>query len=231
LTFKSLLEARARERGYFGSRFVQERVDVYLAENAADVELVLLAGERYRFGDVTIAAGGLEPLVERFVAFSPGDPFDARRIAELQQQLVASEYFGVANVLVDLDSATEGRVPVRIEAEGARPTSYSVGGGFSTDDGPRFRFAYQNRRRNRAGHRLESEVLLAHVRQYASVDYRVPIDNPQRDWWSFRAGLARDDIEAGVGAAARVGVRRTHVGEELTVTRFLDALFESDDFG
>src|SRR5690606_10298777 len=230
LRFKGLLDAAARANGYFDGRFTTERIDVHVDERAADIDLEFAPGSRYAFGDVTIAADGVsERLVRSFVGFAVGDPYDARAIARLQQELLASEYFRRANVTVDFDAAVDRRVPVRVDVAVGEPTSYSVGGGFSTDDGPRFRFTYENRLRNAAGHQLQAEVLVARVRQFLTVDYRVPIDNPQRDWWSFRAGLARDDLEAGVGAAGRVGVRRTHVGERLTVTRFLDGLYEQDD--
>jgi translocation and assembly module TamA len=47
----------------------------------------------------------------------------------------------------------------------------------------------------------------------------------------LRAGLARDDIAAGVGEAGRLGLRRTLARDELTVSAFVDVLREEDDIG
>ena len=170
-------------------------------------------------------------MLQSFVAFAPGEPYDASAIAQLQRELAGAEYFASVNVVPQLDAARNVQIPIRVEAAPARPTSFSVGGGFSTDDGPRFSTSYRNVRRNREGHQLDGDLLLAHVRQNASFEYRVPLGNPQRDWLSYRAGIAREDIDAGVGSAARAGVRRTHVGDAFTRTRFLDVLFERDDIG
>ena len=56
-------------------------------------------------------------------------------------------------------------------------------------------------------------AMLAQVRQYASFDYRIPAGNPQRDWFSVRAGLEREDIDAGVGSTGRVGVAMVTSGQ------------------
>jgi translocation and assembly module TamA len=134
-------------------------------------------------------------------------------------------------VVTDIREAADGRIPIRVDAVPSEPRSYTVGGGYSTDDGPRIRFSYDNDRRNRRGHQLSADATLAEVRQTAAVEYRVPVGNPQRDWRSYRVGLARDDFVAGVSSAARFSVHRTQAGELVTTTRFVDALFERDEIG
>jgi translocation and assembly module TamA len=230
--FKGRLEALANERGYVEGRFTDERVDVYVERSDADIRLTYDSGPRYTFGNVTFATDALsERVLQSFATFAPGEPYDAAAVAQLQRELAGAEYFARVNVVPELDAARDLRIPIRVEATPARPTSYSVGGGFSTDDGPRFSFSYRNVLRNRAGHQLDGDLLLAGVRQNASFEYRVPIGNPQRDWLSYRAGIAREDIDAGVGSAARAGVRHTRVADAFTHTRFIDVLFERDQIG
>src|SRR5690606_9100143 len=137
--------------------------------------------------------------------------------------------FARALVTADVRSAANERIPIRVAAVPSEPRSYTIGGGYSTDDGPRIRFTYDNDRRNRAGHQLHAQATLAQVTQTAVLEYRVPISNPQRDWRSFGLGLERDDFIAGVSSAARFSVQRTQAGEHLTATRFIDALFEQDE--
>ena len=230
--FKSRLAALARERGYLDARFTEERVDVYVDEQAAELKLTFDSGPRYAFGAVTFATNALRSdVLESFVPFAPGDAYDAGSVADLQRTLTASEYFAQARVLPQFDAADGGTIPIRVEAEPAKPTSSAIGVGFSTDDGPRFSYSRENVRRNRAGHRYELDILLAQVRQNATLDYRVPIGNPLEDWWSLRAGAEREDIDAGVGSVARFGPHRVHVTGDRTVTRFVDLLVERDEIG
>ncbi|HEX6999529.1 MAG TPA: autotransporter assembly complex family protein [Gammaproteobacteria bacterium] len=230
LAFKSRVESLASERGYREGHFTRERIDVYVDRSRATIELAYDSGPRYRFGDVTFSSEPLAPRVlHSFVGFETNDPYDATLVVELQRDLLASEYFADVRVTPDLDEARDGRIPVRVALEAANPVSYSVGFGFSTDDGPRLRFLYENSRRNRAGHRLTGDVLVSQVRRYATAEYRIPRGNPQRDWLSPRAALAREDVDAGIGAAARLGVQRTSVRDALTVMRYVDLLFENDE--
>jgi translocation and assembly module TamA len=230
--FKSRLAALARERGYLDARFTTERIDVYVDERAADIELAFDSGVRYAFGAVTFATDALRrDVLDSFVTFEPGEPYDAGSIADLQRTLTASEYFAQARVVPQFDATDGGVIPIRVEAVPAEPRSSAIGVGFSTDDGPRFSYTRENVRRNRAGHRYELDVLLAEVRQNATLDYRIPIGNPQQDWWSLRAGVEREDIDAGVGSVARFGPHRVRVTGDRTVTRFVDLLAEHDEIG
>ena len=227
--FKNRLEALARERGYVEARFANESVDVHVDEGAADIELVFDSGPRYAFGDVTFDTDALsEGVLKRFVGFVPGEPYEATLVTRLQRDLVGSQYFLATNVVSDLDSARDLKIPIRVDATAGNPVSYSIGGGYSTDDGPRFRFLHENARRNPEGHQMRTDVLLSPVRQTAVFDYRVPLGNPQRDWLSFRSGLEREDTDAGISSTARLGLRRTRVGEVLTETRSLDLQWERD---
>jgi translocation and assembly module TamA len=74
-------------------------------------------------------------------------------------------------------------------------------------------------------------VLLSPVRQNATFDYRMPIGDPLRDWWGLRAGVEREDIDAGVGSVVRLGPYRVHVEGDRSVTRSVDLLIERDQIG
>jgi hypothetical protein len=122
--FKGRLAAVARERGYFDARYVEERVDVYPAAKAADITLVLDSGARYAFGDVRFDADVLATRVlESFVPFARGEPYDSAAIARLQRDLSASGYFSSVRVEPLLDEAHDGLVPLAVELSAAEPTS------------------------------------------------------------------------------------------------------------
>jgi translocation and assembly module TamA len=230
--FKGRLAALARERGYLDARFTEERLDVYVDEQAADLELTFDSGARYAFGEVTFVTDALRPdVLASFVPFTAGEPYDAALVAELQRSLTASEYFAQARVAPQFDAASGGVIPIRVDADPAEPKNSAIGVGFSTDDGPRFSYSRENVRRNEAGHRYELDVLLSPVRQNVTFDYRMPIGDPLRDWWGVRAGIEREDIDAGVGSVMRLGPYRVRVEDDRTVTRFVDLLVERDQIG
>ena len=230
--FKDRVEVLARQRGYLDAMFTSERVAVFTDQGTAAIELTWDSGPRYAFGSIAFDTNVLaEELLDAFVPFETGDPFDASLVTELQRQLTASGYFASADVRANVGAAEDYRIPIVVNVSAGSATSYSVGGGYSTDDGPRFRFSYSDERANRAGHQYQIEALLSTVRQRATFEYRVPAGNPQRDWWSYRAGAEREDIDAGVGVGGRAGLRRTHVLDAATMAGYIDGLYEQYEVG
>lgn len=229
LDFKDEVESLARERGYAEGRFAKERIDVWVDEGVADIELEFASGPRYAFGDVTFNTQTLSAdVLHSFVPFEPGRPYDHELIAEMQRELVASDYFAAVHVRTSMEPRRDRRVPIRVDVMEGRAATWSVGGGYTTDYGPRLLLLHENRRRNAAGHQLRAEALLSPVRQSAALDYRVPHGRPQSDWWSLRATFDREDIDAGTGTSGRLGLRRSREGGDLTVTRFVDVVLERD---
>jgi translocation and assembly module TamA len=232
LEFKSRVAALARERGYLDAGFSRERIDVYPSDGAADIALTFASGDRYAFGDVRFDSAALAAeILESFVPFATGDAYDSDAVIRLQRDLSSSGYFVSARVEPRFDAVEDDRIPLDVITVPAEPQSSAFGVGFSTDDGPRFSYSRENVRRNRAGHRYELDLLLAQVRQHMTLDYQIPVGNPQRDWLSIRSGVERQDIDAGVGSVARMGAHRTRVGDDLTTTRYLDLLVERDTLG
>jgi translocation and assembly module TamA len=232
LDFKSRVAALARERGYLDAEFTRERIDVYPDVSAADIALTFDSGGRYAFGDVRFGSTALEAdILQSFVPFAAGEPYDSAAVVRLQRDLNSSGYFVSVRVEPRFDAVEDGRISLDVTTVPAEPRSSAFGVGFSTDDGPRFSYSRDNVRRNRAGHRYELDLLLAQVRQHMTLDYQVPVGNPQRDWLSIRSGVERQDIDAGVGSVARIGAHRTRVGDDRTTTRYVDLLVERDAIG
>ncbi len=96
--FKGQLSTLALERGYFNSRFRQQRIEVRPWESSARIFLDFDSGTRYRFGHVRFDGSQIEPhRLENMVPFAPGDPYLAGDLAELNQNLGQTEWFrGVA---------------------------------------------------------------------------------------------------------------------------------------
>ena len=92
--YKRSVSDLARQRGYFAGSFATARIDIFAKENAADITLHYESGPRYRFGPVTFEQSVVRPdLVERFVDFKPGEPYDGTEITDFYNALLGHRLF------------------------------------------------------------------------------------------------------------------------------------------
>lgn len=230
---KASLAGLAQRRGYFDGRFATSRIDVYPDQDAADITLDYLSGERYRFGPITLDQDVVDPeLALRFVEFKPGDPYDADRLNELYTDLLAGGYFQNIELRTTQRPAPDLDVPLTIVLTAAPPRTWTTGVGYATDTGAKLRLGYINQRLNRKGHQLEFDSNLAEVLGSSTVSYRLPQGSPRDERLSFDAGYQYDNPEDSRSNEFRLGVkqikRRFSTWRE---TRFIDYRRESYRIG
>ena len=207
-TYKSTLTTLSSELGFFDYRFDQARIDVWPDENRADVALVYESGPRYTFGDITINQDVLEPaLIDRYVPKLKGQPYDSVVLSQLNNTLAASGYFSSIQVRPDIDGRNNGEVPIDLTLSPGERIDYTVGGGFSTDVGPRLRGGYENRRVNRRGHQLNGELTLSEVLSEISGTYRRPLGQPDVEWLSYSGGFQFENTDTSESDRFSLGVR------------------------
>ena len=205
---KRLITRAARNRGYFSSRFDEQRIDVFPEQYAADVTLHFVTGPRYVFGMITFDQDVLDSdLIHRFVRIEPGEPYDAERVRRLQRYLVTSAYFDQVLLTRDPRGEPHNDVPIHIELTPGKQYQYNAGIGFATDVGPRLRFGVLNRRRNKHGHQTEFELNLSKVISDVGVTYRIPLDRP-KDWFTADAGFKYEDNDSFLSKLFTTGVQR-----------------------
>ncbi len=199
----------ATGRGYAAARFTESRIDVYPEERAADVILRFEPGPRYALGEVTVNQSGLTPdFVDSFHELETGVPFDNRQLATTLVDLNNSGYFSSVDVQVlEADPVTR-TIPVRIDLTSAPRRIVSYGFGYSTDTGPRFRFARTIRRFNENGHQLMLDAMLSPVVSEFTSIYRMPVGDPRFDWLNFNLGVKREETDTSLGRSIEAGVRR-----------------------
>ncbi len=203
---KDGLLVAAREFGFFDARLVKNEIAVDVAQHSAHIDLVMDTGDRYRFGDLDVQGGGLDPrLVKRYVDFESGVPFEQRRLRKLQNDLVRGDYF--TSVDVRTLPQEDRTVDVLLLLEEGRRYRYGIGAGYGTDTGVIVRGDWVQRRVNREGHRLEIDTELSKVRQNVTADYRIPGKRPQYDWYSIYGGLIRENTDAIERVAWKTGIR------------------------
>ncbi|MEL7537892.1 MAG: autotransporter assembly complex family protein [Pseudomonadota bacterium] len=205
---KRRLASVAADRGYFNGEFVESKIDVYIDDNVADIQLVYESGRRYVFGELTLDQSLLDDdLVRRFARWEPGAPYRAVELSELNDRLRGSGYFDSV-VIEPRIPDSYGPVDVHARLTGSGSASYSVGGGYSTDVGPRGRAGYEDRRVNSAGHQLSGDLTASPVRSELSATYRRPLGDPAVEWLSYTLGIADEDTDTSESQSLTFGLRR-----------------------
>lgn len=206
---QSLLQI-ATERGYFDGRMLTHRISVDLDDYSATVELAYSTGRRYAFGPVDIEHESFDQdFLSRFVTFSPGDPYEGRRLLELRRALADSDYFARADVLTLTEQAEDYRVPIRIDLETRPDNRYTAGLGYATDTGARLRLGYERRRANRQGHRYSAEYKQSEIETAFSARYHVPLKRPTTDVLTYSASWRDEDTSTAERTTTSLGVEVT----------------------
>ena len=229
-TLKTRWSDLARERGYPDAKFIENRIDVYPEQHAADIVLRFDSGSRYAFGAIGFRQDVLmEPLVRSYLPFHSGEPYDARKLTELYVALADSGYFRTIDVR-SLEPDRDGRtisVDVALTPGARRQISYGVG--FSTDTGPRFKFGRNNRRFNEDGHQFALAAQLSPVISEVTATYRFPLAASHAEWLNLDSGVKSEDTDTSTSKSLQFGVRRVreHVGD-WTRTKML--MLQVEDF-
>lgn len=194
---KSFLKSRAQIYGYFDSRFSRQKLQVNPAEGTAEVDLVFHTGERFTLGNVIFPdeVPFTDELLQRFVPFEPGTPYQSRLVADLNQNLRSSGYFEQILVNAAPQRAVDGRIPVTVQLTEREPHTVGIGAGFSTDVGPRATLTWTQRWLNEHGHRRGAEAEISAPRQVLGAWYEIPLAPPMTDSLRFTTGYQHEDIE------------------------------------
>ncbi len=208
--FKQRLGNVLAARGYAEWRFESPRLEVSIAEQAADAIVKVVSGPRYRFGEITIEQDVLDAaLVARFVTVESGALFSRDQLTRLQKDLGSSALFDSVLVSADYENMADQKIPITIKLTGAERLGYFVGVGASTNLGPRLRAGYSNRRVNTRGHQFNSDLQLSPVLSQFDAVYRQPLARPLVEWQSYQLRLEDENTDTFESLSAKFGVERT----------------------
>lgn len=213
-TAKTRLARLGADRGYLDAQFTRHEVQVDLAAYTASVALHYQTGPRYHFGAVQFEPGsGLRPeLLERYVPFAAGEPFDARQLIEFRRGLVDSDYFQQIEITPRRDLAIGTEVPIVVKLVPRPPNKYTLGLGYGTDTGVRGKLGWERRQLNEAGHRLATEINASQVRSDITARYIIPVRDPRTDQVSFNIGGISEYPDTSDSTRFTTGVAYTHAG-------------------
>ena len=230
---KRALQVRAADRGYFKAAYTTNQLDIWPNEGKADITLHFASGPRYRIGEIRQEQQFINPaIVLGYLNLEIGEPYDANNIARAYRDLSDSAYFGQIEIIPDVENAVGEQVPLRIVLQPANRIEYTIGVGASTDTGPRFRAGFRNNRINTRGHRLFADLNVSTVLQGLTTEYRIPLHDPRREWFSTTAAYSNEETDTFDNEAQRLGIRWTKaMGESWLRTLSLDANRESFNVG
>jgi len=186
----------ARTRGYIRGHYTQNELRVNPARGTADIILHYDSGPRFTFGPIRREQDIINPqLLDRFLAYEEGKPYDATLLTKTTRALAGSGYFRNAYVQPHFDEATDDEIPTELVLSPSKRNRYTGKIGFATDTGPRVGVGYQNRRVNRAGHVFSAETSVSKVESKITAAYTIPLKNPVTDKLKFETGYKHEDTD------------------------------------
>ncbi len=209
---KGILQKAAAERGYFDTEFVTHEVTVDPAKNDAVIILHFNTGMRYRFGEVIFYQEDYDPLfLSRFVTFKKGDFFTLSAVLRLENSFTNSDYFSEVDVAPRRDLAENNEVPIEVKMISRKKHKYNFGIGYGTDTGMRGSAGWENRRINRRGHRMSTNLRLSEIKNSFTATYTVPLKNPATSRLEYSAGWRSEHTDTSESETYLAGISRTHM--------------------
>ena len=206
--YKRSLVSDLTARGYFDVQLTGSRVTVEENLQHADIELHVDSGPRYHFGEVRFSESILRAeLLAGYVQFEKGDPWDAREIANLHEQLSGSGFFAAVSIQSEPLAEGDLEVPVLVSISPGKRRVFSAGAGYATDNGIQARLGYTNRRRNDKGHQLDIRLFLSTVDSELTGNYRWPRGRPDAEWLDLYGGFLRKRTDTSESDKSTLGFR------------------------
>lgn len=100
-------------KDFFFARLASTQATVDAEQDKADLFVKVESGPRVRFGKLnTVGLKRVPPeLIDRYIQYNPGDPYDQDKLDEWQQALQSTSFFRGAFVTLDQDKAAQKNLP------------------------------------------------------------------------------------------------------------------------
>lgn len=186
----------AVERGYLDAVLSKHEVRVDLRDYSASVALQLDTGKRYHFGAVQFSQNDMSPiLLNRYVKFQPGDPYNPLELLKLQTALSNSGYFQRVEVRPRQEKTADDIVPIEVEVESRLPRQWRFGLGYATDTGPRSTISHQ-RRMGDEGDKFQSDLLLSEKLRRIVAAYTIPLQDPITEQLTLAVRFSNENTDS-----------------------------------
>lgn len=210
---KGQLNSMAVEQGFFDARLLESALELDLEANTAAATVRFDPGERYRFGAFRIQEQAKldTAFISRYMEAESGDYFSSQSLLELRRSLDESLYFSRVQIVPLHDQAVDHRVPLDVLLSLRPQHAFTLGGGATTDIGPRVRANYENRYFTPDGHRFTVNSSASPVQQQLDFGYEIPLADPRTQRLSFDLGGMREDVDAFTTRTGKLGASYTFI--------------------
>lgn len=187
---KRQLIRSALAEGFLDTQYTLQLLKINRAQNSGEIKIILNTGRQYFFGPTTSAQQILhQGLLNRYLPYDTGDPYKPSQLFELQTILGRTDYFKRVIVKGHPEKAEDAYIPIDIDlVPWERRNKYSLGAGYATDTGARFKVDWDNRLFNIKGHKLSASFQIAELENKASFLYKVPFRDPQYEDLAYTIG-------------------------------------------
>jgi len=225
----------AAANGFFDAAFAERQLDVYPERHQATLNLAFDTGVQYRLGEVQWLQSEQildADFVANMLRLDRDGVATTSLLSSIENQLRGTGYFDSVRASYDDTRAEAGRVPLTIRLDPGTRYKYSGGIGYSTDSGPRVRASYANYRVNSMGRQWTSNAQVSAIESEITTAYRLPtIDRPLQRWYSYEAGIQREDSDSVDNESVRVGYsQHRKLGSGWATVFYIDGLHERFTF-
>ncbi len=202
-TFKRELLETCQQHGFLDAHYAESRLIVDIEQHRATVILKIDGGERYRFGSMEFSGSQLNAdLLKRLSPIEENSHYDKTLLTKLQRNLQDSRYFRE----IDIQNLKRDDHTVALNAKltDAPRHQFSIGAGYGTDTGARFKFRWERPYVNSRGHKLTTDISISKPQQKLNFEYHIPLKNPLDESLNLTTSWERkllQDTDSTVGSA------------------------------
>ena len=196
---KKDLQREAIDLGYLQAAYTSSRVTVYPEEDAADIELVLDTGSRYRFGPVRFEGDlGLfdESFLRRFISFDEGSVFSHRELHRSRINFYQASRFSEVLMVPRMDQVKDLKVPIDVKLVPGPLQSLRPGIGYGTNTGARTSLKYKHLHVFDRPDIYSFDLLLAEKTQFFETSYTIPQAGSSENNLIGTFGVRYEDLNA-----------------------------------
>ncbi|MGL1931236.1 MAG: BamA/TamA family outer membrane protein [Desulfotalea sp.] len=232
--YKDILLQRAFSQGYLDANYTEHSIRIYKDRSVAHISLVLSLENRYKFGDLIVEQDVIsDDLLKKYFPHKRGDPYLARNLFKLQEDLYRAGIFDKVVVKGEVDSVSDDhKVPILIKAEGIKKLNkYTVGAGYATDTGARVTLGWTNRLVNKSGHSFSSGFQLGERDSLLRASYSMPFLDPRYEKIITTAAYQKQKWNSTKTAILTGGPAIVYSGEKIKYNLGLEFRNENYDIG
>lgn len=195
---RQALMRTARAEGFLFAYFSENQVVVNVHSRRALVRLTLNTGPRYYFGEITLNKTPLKEIfLRKFIHFKPGEPYNEKKITDLQTDYGSTDYFRRVDVSPTVTAPAQNKqanhekhtVPVSIKLKMNKKYLYQIGVGYGTYAGPQFSGALYNRWVNDRGDKYNINGVISKQYYELGAQYLIPANDPVHGFYSLNGAI------------------------------------------